>query len=278
MSRAQAEGSYRFAFRGRWLFGWFLVALVSLTFIRLGIWQLDRMEWRRDLNARIEQRRAQPPVDIANLDPNAAVEVLEYRRVSATGTYDTSREAILYGRARNGQAGNHLLTPLTLADSSDVFVDRGWVPLAENSPGALDESTPDGEVTVEGILLPPESEDDRQDADTVKDVSLVQLSKRSDGEVWPAYLLLRSQSPPQDGPFPEPVPEPELSGGPHLSYAVQWFTFTIIAIVGWTLLLRREARDRRAEQGGAGADEDGVGGDGPADRADEGQTSGSEPG
>lgn len=273
MSRAETEGRYRFAFRGRWLFGWFLVALVSLTFIRLGIWQLDRMEWRRELNTRIEQRRSQAPVSIDSLDAGSGSGGLEYRNVSATGTYDTTRETILYGRARNGQAGNHLVTPLALADGSVVFVDRGWVPLAEDSPGALDEATPDGEATVEGILLPPESDDDRPDADTVKDVSLVQLSKRTDADVWPVYLLLRSQNPPQDGPFPEPVPEPRLSGGPHLSYAFQWFTFTIIAIVGWTLLLRREARDRRAEQGAAGA-----GADGPESDTEAGPTRGSEPG
>jgi surfeit locus 1 family protein len=252
---AGSSVGWGWAFKGRWLVGWLLVALVAVTFIRLGFWQLDRLQWRRGVNATIQQRQAEPAANLTSLDPSAGADALEYLPVEADGTYDTSREAILYGRARNGQAGNHLLTPLRLDDGSSIIVDRGWVPLDAKTPGAMDASTPDGRVSVEGILLPPESEDRRPDADTVKDVSLVQLRQRVDGELWPVYILLRSQAPQQTGPFPEPVPEPELSEGPHLSYAVQWFTFTIIGLVGWALLLRRERRDREAgtaEHGGAG--------------------------
>lgn len=247
------------AFRGRWLVGWFLVAIVGIGFVRLGVWQLDRLQWRRELNATIEQRRDQPSVELGSLVGQDA-DALEYRVARATGSYDTSREAILYGRARNGQAGNHLLTPLLTDDGSVLWVDRGWVPLSMKEPGVLDAQTPDGAVVVEGVLLPPASADARPPSDTVKDVNLTQLAGRVDGEAWPVYLLLREQDPPQGGPLPEPVPEPALSEGNHLSYAIQWFIFATIAVVGWALLLRREGRDRRS---GPGRDE-GAPGDAPS--------------
>jgi cytochrome oxidase assembly protein ShyY1 len=41
-----------------------------------------------------------------------------------------------------------------------------------------------------------------------------------------------------------PLGVPEPSEGPHLSYAVQWFTFTVIAAGGYLVLLRHVARDR----------------------------------
>lgn len=229
------------AFRGRWLVGWVLVVVVVLGFARLGIWQLERLEWRRDLNARIDARRAQPPVPLTELDPSAPPADLEYRVVSITGAYDGSREVELYGRAMNGKAGNHLLTPLASNDGRILFVDRGWVPFSADAAAVR---PPQGPVTITGILLPPESTDDRPDADTVKDVSLVQLSKRVDADVWPVYLLLREQGPPQAGDLPMTVPEPELTEGNHLSYAVQWFLFATIVAVGWFFLLRREGRDR----------------------------------
>ncbi|HEX5950122.1 MAG TPA: hypothetical protein VFZ96_03895, partial [Actinomycetota bacterium] len=63
-------------------------------------------------------------------------------------------------------------------------------------------------------------------------------------ELWPLAMQLEEQSPAQDGDMPVVVPRPELDEGPHLSYAVQWFIFATIALVGFVVLARREARDR----------------------------------
>ncbi len=45
---------------------------------------------------------------------------------------------------------------------------------------------------------------------------------------------------------PQPVPDfqPDLSNGPHLSYAIQWFSFAAIAIIGGAVLLRRALREK----------------------------------
>jgi cytochrome oxidase assembly protein ShyY1 len=37
-----------------------------------------------------------------------------------------------------------------------------------------------------------------------------------------------------------PVPLPDLSEGPHLSYAIQWFCFAAVAVAGAAILVRRE--------------------------------------
>jgi surfeit locus 1 family protein len=58
-------------------------------------------------------------------------------------------------------------------------------------------------------------------------------------------LLLEEQSPTQPGDLPEPAPLPELDEGPHLSYAIQWFTFATIALVGYVVLSRRDRREDR---------------------------------
>ena len=59
-------------------------------------------------------------------------------------------------------------------------------------------------------------------------------------EVAPLPLRLTDQSPPQPGDLPRPEPPPELSEGPHLSYAIQWFSFAAIALVGAVILHRRD--------------------------------------
>ena len=65
--------------------------------------------------------------------------------------------------------------------------------------------------------------------------------------ILPAYVQLQTQQPAQAGPRPAVLPEPVLDEGPHLSYAIQWFIFTTIAIVGYPLILRRKARDKERE-------------------------------
>ena len=57
------------------------------------------------------------------------------------------------------------------------------------------------------------------------------------------WVQLTSSSPAQAGGEPEVLPLPTLDEGPHLSYAIQWFIFSTIAVVGYPLILRRKARD-----------------------------------
>ena len=48
--------------------------------------------------------------------------------------------------------------------------------------------------------------------------------------------------------YPRPVAAPELTEGPHLGYAVQWFVFSTCAGIGWVLAVRRSAATRRHER------------------------------
>ena len=59
----------------------------------------------------------------------------------------------------------------------------------------------------------------------------------------PAWVQLQREVPTPPGRVPRLLPAPELTEGPHLSYAIQWFIFSTIAIVGYPLILRRRARE-----------------------------------
>ena len=69
--------------------------------------------------------------------------------------------------------------------------------------------------------------------------------------IAPSYLLLQRQTPAQSDGLPDPSPLPKLSEGPHLSYAIQWFTFAAIAVAGCVVLALRERRDPGAADDGA---------------------------
>jgi cytochrome oxidase assembly protein ShyY1 len=94
-------------------------------------------------------------------------------------------------------------------------------------------------VRVEGVLLPPEV-DGTLEGRTVDRVDLGAIGARLPYRLGDAYLLLREQRPSADPPVP--APPPELTDGPHLSYAFQWFAFAAVALVGGLLLARRAPR------------------------------------
>lgn len=237
--------------RPRWIgLTVFAVAVVAVC-VRLGIWQLDRLEGRREFNDRYAAGLAAAARPLEDLLRGGGA--LAYRRVTATGRYDTEHEVILYGRALDGQPGNHLLTPLVLTDGRAVLIDRGWVPFEMDEPPVAAAAPPRGEVEVVGPLFAgraggagevPEGGDR---VTTVRTVDLDAIARDVPYELVPWFVQLQTQSPPP-GDLPVPEPAPELDEGPHLSYAFQWFAFATIAAIGYAILVRREVVERRSSE------------------------------
>jgi surfeit locus 1 family protein len=219
-----------------------IAVLVAATCVNLGLWQLRRLDERRALNARILDRRSAPPVSIDGVQENTAAE--PYRAATAQGTYDVEHEVLVYGRSLDGEAGQHLVTPLLLPDGGAILVVRGWVPFTMQAAPVREAAPPATEVTVDGSLVPDEGDgSDVPDADgIVRDLDVRGIASSLPYDVFPLPLQLADQTPPQPGSLPIPVPLPALSEGPHLSYAMQWFSFAFIALVGAVILLRRDRR------------------------------------
>ncbi len=206
--------------------------VVAAVCVRLGVWQLDRLRQRRAWNAAARAARERPPLGVAGGALTA--DSVRDRRLRARGIYDYAHERLWHGRSYEGIPGVDLITPLRLADGGAVLVDRGWAP------------SPDGYHVDEGAY---------READSADVLGLGMSAPRARGDVDPArlkdsvpYRLLPfviQQLPPStalDRPLPPGLirwPAPELSDGPHLSYAVQWFSFAIIIVVGSVALLRK---------------------------------------
>jgi cytochrome oxidase assembly protein ShyY1 len=172
--------------------------------------------------------------DVARLSP--------YRNVRLEGRYDAAHEVLLYGRSLDGRPGHDVVTPLLLADHSAVLVIRGWVPFRIAAAPVTQAAPTSDTVTVEGFVVRGEEGGSRPDARRiVRTLDIDGIAASLPYRVASVAVQLRTQRPPQPD-LPLPVPPPELSEGPHLSYAIQWFSFAAIALVGAAVLLRRERR------------------------------------
>jgi cytochrome oxidase assembly protein ShyY1 len=223
-----------------------IAVLVAATCVNLGLWQLRRLDERRALNAEILDRRSASPLSIEDVAGNAAA--APYRPATARGRYDVEHEVLVFGRSLDGEAGHHVVTPLLLPGGGAVLVVRGWVPFAMQAAPVRAAAPPANEVRVEGFLEPDEGDGSvAPDADGVVRVLDVEgIASSLPYDVFPLPLQLAEQTPPQPGSLPIPVPMPELSEGPHLSYAIQWFSFALVALIGGAILV---LRDRRAATG-----------------------------
>lgn len=204
-----------------WLLGHVVALAAVLGFVRAGIWQLDRLEEKKERNRIIAARADGAPVPIEDVSSEEGA----YQRVTATGTFDAAHDQLLPQRSYEGSVGSHAVTPLVLASGRTVLVNRGWTPNTPVPP-------PAGEVTVEGLLLASQTSRVGVNTDRLSDEMGVALLP----------LWLSQSSPPPDGDYPIRLPAPARDEGPHLSYAIQWFLFTGVVLVGYPILLRRRSR------------------------------------
>lgn len=250
----------------RWLVSHVLVVALVVLLVNLGLWQLRRLDERRAENARVAAALAQPVADVAELAPVAgpagpadgadAGQPVEWRRARATGTYALEEQVLVRSRSLDGRPGSWAVTPLVLDDGTAVAVNRGWVPIGEDGPDGpppAASAPPEGRVTVTGVLRateergrfgPIDPEDGR--LATLARLDVGRLDQQVAADLYPVALQLQSSDPPPPGDLPVPVPLPDVDDeGPHLSYAVQWFTFATIAGGGYLLILRRQLDEAR---------------------------------
>lgn len=249
---APAQGERGFTRAG--LIGTLLVLVVAATCVRLGLWQLDRLEQRRQRNELAEARMAQAPVDVDLLGRDTVGSA--YRRIRVAGSC-AGDYIVLAARSRHGAPGVHLLCLFRTSGGRELLLDRGWLPSADARTVEPDRlANPPRDTTIEALAIPfPEgrararaSGPDRPIEESAGGVSL--------GAAQPAviYRLNRAQASavtgvtlggwyaqalgPSDA-LPIPADPPDLGEGPHLGYAVQWFSFAAIGLIGWIVIVAR---------------------------------------
>ena len=240
---------YRFLLRPKWIGFTLGIVLLVVVMINLGLWQLRRLDQRQEHNAIVEANydAAPQPLD-AVLTPGIDPENVQWLPVIATGTYRPEGTVHIVNRSQNGFAGDNIVVPFDLGDGRVLLVNRGFVPVGEDVP-----PPPSGEVEVTGRLRPSQQRHFAQASDpsegtltAAQRVDIARLQQQVDGELVDMYVDAFASDPP-DSPVLEPVVKPDLSEGPHLSYAVQWFIFSVCAAVGWVLAVRYSAAKRRRQ-------------------------------
>ncbi len=241
-------------FRRKWIFATLLVLAGTALCIRLGIWQLDRLAQRRVFNAQVESARAAPVLNLNHGLPNDIAE-MEWRSVKVTGEYDFANQVALRGQYYNSELGYHLLTPLRFSPSSGsgeaVLVDRGWIPADGNSmPQDWRKYDVAGPVTVAGQLRLGQTKPalggvaDRLPANGARlelwnNADVTHIAPQMPYPILPVYIQPKPHANDTNPPIPF-QPEVDLTEGPHMGYAIQWFSFATLLFVGYPFFIRKQ--------------------------------------
>ena len=217
--------------------------------IRLGIWQLDRLQQRRAFNTQFEFARAEAVLDL-NREIPQDITAMEWRSVKVTGEYDFANQVALRNQYNGDQYGYHLLTPL-LFDGKAILVDRGWIPADANSAPAdwrkYDEL---GIVSLSGQIRLGQTKpafggvgdtlpENGAKLEIWNNADLAHIAPQMQYPVLPVYIQPATDLSDTEPPIPFQS-EVELTEGPHFGYALQWFTFATILFVGYPFYLRKQ--------------------------------------
>ena len=216
--------------------------LASGLFTRLGFWQLARLRERQIRNVTIAEQQERAPMPLAALSPDTGA--AHYRHASVIGRFDYDHELVVTSRTRRGSPGVELLTPVRVAGSDTaVLVNRGWVYSPDG--GTVDRArwreadTANVAGYVE-LFSPDAGTTSARDPRVVRRVSRREITAKIPYPVAPFYLVSVGDTANLTHPARHEMPV--LDNGPHGGYAVQWFSFATIAIVGAAAVVRRERR------------------------------------
>ncbi|MHA6781521.1 SURF1 family cytochrome oxidase biogenesis protein [Pseudonocardia saturnea] len=228
-----------------------VVAFVIACYTFLAPWQFGREAEREAQQQAIDAATATPPVPLAALTADGVTPDIEWRQVEVTGTYLPDAQGLVRLRVVDGRPAVEVLTPFRTTDGRLLTVDRGSV------------ETPSGSVTPEVVAPPAEQVtltarlrvDQTDPEGRVLDEAGFQQLYAPDSRLLasatglalePGWLQLAAGEPGVLSPIPV---LPSSGGAPftNLSYALQWITFGVIALLALGYFIRLELLQRRGK-------------------------------
>jgi surfeit locus 1 family protein len=203
--------------------------------LSLGVWQMERRAWKRDILDRIATNQAAPAMPLGELVKGDPLR-FEYGRVQLAGTFLHDKEFFLAARSLKSKVGLQVVTPVRTDSGAIVLFDRGWIPSDKKDPARRAEGQVPGKVDLTGIVRRSQSK--RQfapDNDPAKNfwfhVDAPLMRKMAGGAADPALdsFFLEADTTPNSGGLPIGGQTRLDIPNDHLQYAITWFLIALAA-------------------------------------------------
>ncbi len=253
----------------RWWLAILLLIVLTVIFVGMGRWQLQRAQERREIAHQIEAGRTSAALRIDGSMTTSSVAA--WQAASATGQWLPQYAVLLDNRADEGKPGLWLAMPLRLDDGSALLVMRGWLPrpLGDGrvalSLGDVSETlSVQGEIALHVPRMYELQADGRVEFGSLA-ASGSAAAQQIDVKAWPRrqnlsidemsdatglrllpFVLMQTHADHSilvnGRELVQNWPEPSLDADKNMGYAIQWFSFAAIAAGALVVLLWRTRR------------------------------------
>lgn len=205
-------------------------AVLFAVLIGLGVWQLERLQWKLALIAQVNRNLHAVPL---SLDAGALPR-MDYERVALTGRFDNAKEAYAFATDETGAPVYHVLVPLTARDGRIFMVDRGIVPKEKLDPATRRAGLPAGTVPLVGVWRTPDAPGTFTPppdlAHRIWYARDVQAIAKSDGVTLAAPVVIEADATPNPGGWPKGGQTVVAFRNEHLQYAITWFALAAVLL------------------------------------------------
>jgi surfeit locus 1 family protein len=222
----------------------FACAVLFASLIALGVWQLDRLQWKLGLIAEVNSHLAAPPISLGEAMKLGSA--AQYRRVALDGRFDNSKEAYVFGTDSSGAAVYHVIVPFTLGDGRTFLVDRGIVSRERLDPATRRAGLLEGMTHIVGVWRTPDVPGAFTPApDLAHRIwyahDLGAIAKR-DGVALAAPVIIEADATPNPGGWPRGGQTRVTFRNEHLQYAITWFGLAVVLLLVYFAYHRSRGR------------------------------------
>jgi surfeit locus 1 family protein len=201
-------------------------AVLFTGLIALGVWQLERLQWKLALIAHVNRNMHAAPLSLDRRSPGEGFDS-EYRRVALTGRFDNTKETYIFGTDTDGAPGYHVIVPFAMGDGRAFLIDRGVVPKEKLDPATRRAGQIAGETHVVGVWRTPDPPGVFTPApDLLHRIwyahDLAAIAK-TDGITLSAPVIIEADAAPNAGGWPKGGQTVVKFRNEHLQYAITWF-------------------------------------------------------
>jgi cytochrome oxidase assembly protein ShyY1 len=225
----------------------------ALLFIRLGVWQLHRADFKEALLRRYAASVSAPLQDFAKVAEAPPAD--GFPRVRVRGHYLADRLYLLDNPKHDGRGGVEVFVPFALHGQSQLLlVDLGFLPGNGNGKTPQLPPLPTAEVSLQGLYVPPPPVGFEMGGDALSRqtrwpknsifMDPAEIARDLGRPLYPRLLALDADP----ASIYVRVHTLDFSSMPparHRAYAFQWFTFALAAVV-ILLVLHRKRKPRKS--------------------------------
>jgi surfeit locus 1 family protein len=213
--------------------------VLTVLWIGLGVWQVERLQWKEGLIAEVNARLTAQAYDLPPVAEWSATDTstFEYHPVTLSGQYAADTPVLVFTsltepKGKYAGAGYWIMTPFTPDGGGTVFVNRGFVP-QDSAPAFLDEKTvPKGHMSLTGTMLPAEAPGPFTPApDRTNHIDWIANAPRLaafDGIAGPVFPLTLDLPAGPAGALPQGGETTVDFANNHLGYALTWFGLALL--------------------------------------------------